>query len=109
MATLSHPTPAAPGHDHPILTGDRHDLLAPLRRWLDSITITSPRQAHLLCRLIPCDCPFERDIKLFGRTLFRIPPLCKLNPFYTEVVSLRFRALSYLADDCGEDVTRYIC
>lgn len=107
MATLSHPTPSGPSAPH--RKGDRHDLLAPLRRWLDGITITHRRQAHLICRLIPCDCPFERDIKLFGCTLIHIPALCKLNPLYMECVSLRFRALSYLADECGEDVTRYIC
>ncbi|OKH57096.1 Mo-dependent nitrogenase C-terminal domain-containing protein [Scytonema sp. HK-05] len=36
----------------------------------------------------------------------RIPPLRKLNPAYEQVVSLRFKALSYLADECGEDVAR---
>ena len=71
--------------------------------------ITSPRQAHLICQLIPCDCPFERDIILFGRKLIHIPPLCKLNPLYLECVSLRVRALTYLAEDCREDVTPYIC
>jgi hypothetical protein len=40
---------------------------------------------------------------------FHIPPMCKLNPFYNEFVSLRLRALAYLSDDCGEDVTQYIC
>jgi hypothetical protein len=33
--------------------------------------------------------------------------LCKLNPLYEQLVGLRFRALSYLADDCGEDVSQY--
>ena len=37
----------------------------------------------------------------------QIPPLCKLNPVYEEVVYLRFRALCYLADCCGEDIQRY--
>ncbi|MDY7024694.1 MAG: Mo-dependent nitrogenase C-terminal domain-containing protein, partial [Cyanobacteriota bacterium] len=36
-----------------------------------------------------------------------IPPLCKLNPVYDELISLRFRALCYLADECGEDITPY--
>jgi hypothetical protein len=45
---------------------------------------------------------------LFG-TFFHVPPLCELNPFYNELVFLRFRALSYLSDVCGEDVTKYIC
>ena len=83
------------------------DLLAPLRRWLDRIEINNSRLAHLLCRLIPAHCPFERDVRFLGRTLFHIPPMCKLNPVYEQVVGLRFRALCYLADVCGEDVTRY--
>ncbi|MEC4815244.1 MAG: Mo-dependent nitrogenase C-terminal domain-containing protein [Scytonema sp. PMC 1069.18] len=84
------------------------DILSPLRRLVDKIEIKNVALAHFLCQLIPCCCPFERDVKLLGRT-FHIPPLCKLNPLYEEFVSLRFRALSYLADECGEDVTKYIC
>ncbi len=85
------------------------DPLHPLRHWVDHIRVSDRRFAHLLARLIPCCCPFERDINLFGRTLFHIPPLCKLNPLYNEFVALRFRALSYLADTCHEDITQYIC
>jgi hypothetical protein len=77
------------------------------RRWLDKIEIQDRTRAHRICRLIPAQCPFARTIKLFDRTLFRIPPLCKLNPFYNEFVTLRFRALSYLADECGEDISSY--
>ena len=83
------------------------DLLRPLRQWLDRMEVRNPKMAHYLCRYIPTQCPFERDIKLFGRTLLHIPPLCKLNPLYNEVVYLRFRAMCYLADECGEDVTAY--
>ena len=83
------------------------DLLLPLRRWLDSVEVRNPQFAHRLCQLIPSQCPFERDVVLFGRKLFHIPPMCKLNPLYEEVVGLRFRALCYLADECGEDVTPY--
>lgn len=85
----------------------RFDLLRPLRNWLDQVEIHEPKLAHRLCRLIPSQCPFERDISLFGHTLFHIPPLCKLNPLYNELVGLRFRALCYLADTCGEDVALY--
>jgi hypothetical protein len=46
-------------------------------------------------------------VVLMGHRLFHIPPLCKLNPLYQELVSLRFRALCYLADDCGQDVRAY--
>ena len=83
------------------------DLLQPVRQWLDRVEVKNPEMAHRLCKLIPAQCPFERDVKLFGRTLFHIPPMCKLNPLYEEVVALRFRALCYLADECGEDVTCY--
>ena len=71
------------------------DLFYPLRRWVDNIEITNDKFAHFLCNLIPCTCPFERDITIFGKT-FHIPPLCKLNPLYNEV-------------DCGEDITKYVC
>lgn len=83
------------------------DILRPLRQWLNQVEISNPKLAHRLCKLIPAQCPFERDVKLFGHTLFHIPPMCKLNPLYEEVVMLRFRALCYLADECGEDVTQY--
>ncbi|MDJ0733428.1 MAG: Mo-dependent nitrogenase C-terminal domain-containing protein [Nostocaceae cyanobacterium] len=84
------------------------DPLAPLRQWLDGLDIDEPRVARFLCKMIPPQCPFERDIKLFGRKIVHIPPLCKLNPLYEQLVGLRFRALSYLADDCGEDISEYI-
>lgn len=83
------------------------DVLQPVRQWLDKIEVRNRKLAHRLCKLIPAQCPFERDVKLFGHTLFHIPPMCKLNPLYEEVVSLRFRALCYLADECGEDVQAY--
>ncbi|WP_218080365.1 Mo-dependent nitrogenase C-terminal domain-containing protein [Anthocerotibacter panamensis] len=83
-------------------------LLRPLQNWLDNLPVENPRLAHLLCSLIPSTCPFERDVVLFQRTLFHIPALCTLNPFYEQLVGLRFKALCYLADCCGEDVTRYI-
>jgi hypothetical protein len=82
-------------------------VLGPLRHWLDHWTINDLRLAHHICRLIPPQCPFERDIKLFGDTVVHIPPLCKLNPLFDEMMSLRFRALCYLADECGEDVSQY--
>jgi hypothetical protein len=46
-------------------------------------------------------------VKMFGHTLFHIPPMCKLNPVYDQLIELRFRALSFLADECGEDTTPY--
>ncbi|MBF2004654.1 Mo-dependent nitrogenase C-terminal domain-containing protein [Chlorogloeopsis fritschii PCC 9212] len=90
-------------------TNPKHylSILQPLRHWLDSLQIRDRQLAHRLCTLIPAQCPFERDVKLFGRIFFHIPPMCKLNPLYEELVSLRFRALCYLADECGEDVSQY--
>lgn len=83
------------------------NILQILRQRLDRVEVCNPKFAHRLCQLIPAQCPFERDVTLFGRKLFHIPPMCKLNPLYDEVVALRFRALCYLADECGEDITAY--
>jgi hypothetical protein len=73
-----------------------HPLTA-IRNWLSAIEIHNSRVAHLLSRMIPASCPFERDITLFGHILAHIPPLCKFNPFYDQIVELRFKALVYLA------------
>ncbi len=88
--------------DHP-----HSDVLKPVRDWLDGMEVEDPRVARFICKLIPSQCPFERDIKLFGHKLVHIPPLCKLNPLYEQLVGLRFRALSFLADQCKEDVSKY--
>ncbi len=83
------------------------DILKPLRCWLDGIEIHDRKVARFFSKMIPAQCPFERDIKLFGRTVLHIPPLCKLNPLYEQLVGLRFRALCYLVDVCGEDIQAY--
>jgi Mo-dependent nitrogenase C-terminus len=88
---------------NPILSA----ILLPVRQWLESIKINNHRKAHTVCRLIPRSCPFERNINFFNLTNLYIPPLCKLNPFYEQLVELRFKALTYLADECGEDITIY--
>lgn len=82
-------------------------VFSPLRQWLESIDIQNLKQARWVCKLIPARCPFARDIKIFNRTVFSIPPLCKLNPLYDQLIALRFRSLTYLADQCGEDITLY--
>jgi tellurite resistance protein len=84
------------------------DILHPMRDWLDGLEIHDPRVARFLCKMIPSQCPFERDVTLFGKKIVHIPPMCKINPLYEQLVGLRFRALSYLADDCGEDISPYI-
>ena len=89
-------------------SGTSADLLDPLKNWLDDMKIEDPRLARFICKMVPSQCPFERDIVLFGRKIVHIPPLCKLNPLYEQLVGLRFRSLSYLADDCQEDVSEYI-
>jgi hypothetical protein len=83
------------------------DLLQPIRCWLDGIEIHDRQQAKFFSKVIPAQCPFERDIKIFGRKVAHIPPLCKLNPLYDQLVGLRFRALCYLVDVCGEDIQAY--
>lgn len=74
------------------------NLLQQFQRKLDAIEIRNPKVARLLCQLLPASCPFERDIYLFSRTIAHIPPLCKLNPFYEQLVGLRFRAQAYLVN-----------
>jgi len=67
-----------------------------LRNYLNHLEIRDPKIAKLICQLVPPSCPFERRIKLWGKTLLVIPPLCHLNPLYNELISLRFRALNLL-------------
>lgn len=76
------------------------------RQWVEAIEIQNSKQARFICKMIPACCPFEQDIQIFGQEL-HIPALCKLNPFYNQLVELRFRALSYLVDERGEDITLY--
>lgn len=83
------------------------NLLRLARYWLDETQVHSPQMARFLCRIIPARCPFERDVVLMGRKVAHIPPLCKLNPFFEQLVGLRFRALCYLVNECGEDVSAY--
>lgn len=77
-------------------------LMQPFREWLDAIEVKDAEAARLLYKMIPGQCPFERDVVLLGRKLFHIPPLCKFNPFYDQLVGIRFRAMCYLVDECGE-------
>jgi hypothetical protein len=87
--------------------GKKVDFFKPLRQKLGSIAIEHPETARRICRLVPAQCPFARKFQLFGRTIFSIPPLCKINPLYEDLMMLRFRALCYLADECGEDISAY--
>ncbi|MCU0565685.1 MAG: Mo-dependent nitrogenase C-terminal domain-containing protein [Oculatellaceae cyanobacterium Prado106] len=95
-----------------------HSFTSPLqsiRHRVDSIEICNPQIARTICKLIPTSCPFARTIEVgvgvddWSKILLRvsIPPLCKLNPLYDQLMTLRFRALTYLADQCGEDIAIY--
>lgn len=79
-------------------------LLQPVRQWVEKIEIRDPTLATFLSKVIPAQCPFEHDIELFGRKVAHIPSLCRFNPLYEQLVSLRFRALCYLVKRCGEDI-----
>lgn len=103
--TLNYRPDPTTGTEH---ADDCHlEPLKPLQEWLDHLEVHDPRLARFLCKMIPPQCPFERDITLFGHKVVHIPPMCKINPLYEQLVGLRFRALSYLADDCKEDVSKY--
>jgi hypothetical protein len=73
-------------------------LLDQLRAWLDGLDPAEPAVARFLVRLIPDQCPFERDVRLFGHKLVHIPPMCKINPLYDQLVALRLRCLTSLAE-----------
>ena len=92
---------AAPNQEEP-----HPNLLEPVKEWLDHMDIRDSRLANLICKVVPAQCPFERDIVLFGKKLMHIPAMCEINPLYDQLVGLRFRSLSYLADK-GEDVSKY--
>lgn len=110
-STLWHPDEdEIPDGLKPPKSGDDHNInvLNPMKKWLDGIDIKDPRVARFVCKMVPPQCPFERDIKLFGKKIVHIPPMCKINPLYEQLVGLRFRSLSFLADECKEDITPYI-
>ncbi len=68
----------------------------------------SQQLAQTVVELIPSQCPFERNISILGVTTLHIPPLCKLNPFYNDLMELRYNALNALVDVFHTDVTSYI-
>ncbi len=83
-------------------------LLKPLRAVIDQMEVKDRRWAHWLCRLIPGQCPFERDLSFRGHHILHIPPLCQINPLYDELMALRFRALTYLAEVCQEEISSLV-
>jgi Mo-dependent nitrogenase C-terminus len=78
-------------------------ILNPIRHWLDNLNINDPKVARAIAHLIPAQCPFARDLVFFGHKVAHIPPLCKFNPLYEQLMGLRFRSLCYLVDVCGEE------
>ena len=104
--TTEEPSAAASSLQPPESGGP--DPRKPMREWLDQLDVQDPRLARFVCKMVPSQCPFERDVTLFGKKVVHIPPMCKLNPLYEQLVGLRFRALSHLADDLGEDVSPYM-
>lgn len=73
-----------------------HAGLDGIRRWLDGFEPEDPAVARFLVHLLPAQCPFERDIVLFGHKLVHIPPMCRVNPLYDQLMALRFRCLCTL-------------
>ena len=73
--------------------------LDPLKQWLDDLDPRDERISSFIVQLIPSQCPFERDIILFGRKLVHVPAMCKINPLYEQLVALRFRCLGHLSMD----------
>ncbi|MEG4319491.1 MULTISPECIES: Mo-dependent nitrogenase C-terminal domain-containing protein [unclassified Microcoleus] len=103
MYSATNFAPQAPAFD----CSHKFAFLDPLRQKLDAVEVNHPQLANWLCQIIPAQCPFARNVKIFDKTIFRIPPLCKLNPFYEQLIGLRFRALTFLADTCKQDISKY--
>lgn len=51
---------------------------------------------HYLAIKLPDSCPFNITINIGKLHLFTIPPLCKLNPLYEEVIEEKLRIKGYL-------------
>ncbi|MEB3319226.1 MAG: Mo-dependent nitrogenase C-terminal domain-containing protein [Cyanobacteriota bacterium] len=81
---------------------DSAGLLDQLKAWLAGLVPSEPAVARFLVRLIPDQCPFERDVRLFGHKLVHIPPMCKINPLYDQLIALRLRCLTVLAERQAE-------
>lgn len=77
-----------------------------IKNKLESWEIKEKEVAQKIVALIPSQCPFAKDIYWCDRKVFTIPPLCKINPFYEDLMMLRFKALCFLSE-IGEDITPY--
>lgn len=89
------------------LPGTVSNLLSPIGTWLDAFEVKDPTVARFICKVIPADCPFARTIAFGNRILIKIPPLCKLNPLYDQLIGLRFRSLIYLSECCNESYQQF--
>jgi tellurite resistance protein len=69
--------PRAPEEGHSL------EPLKPAKEWLDQLEVSDPRLARFICKLVPPQCPFERDVKLFGRKIVHIPPCASSTPSMT--------------------------
>ena len=52
--------------------------------------------AKLVSSVIPASCPFARNLSVCGYSI-HIPPLCKFNPLYPQLMSLRFQAMTFIS------------
>ena len=84
------------------------DPLKPLRNWLENLNISNPQASAQAVSTDPIPMSLSSAISIYlGARSYIFPPMCKLNPLYEEVVMLRFKAMCYLADECGEDISQY--
>jgi len=77
-----------------------------IKKRIENLEINHKETAKKIVSLIPNQCPFAREIRFFNLLIIKIPPLCKLNPLYNDLMMLRFRALSFLCE-VGEDISHY--
>jgi hypothetical protein len=66
-----------------------------IRTVIDSAEL-SEISALFVVDFIPGKCPFERDIYVGSLKLFHVPAICHLNPYFSNLVQLRLRAIDVL-------------
>lgn len=70
-----------------------YSLISAFKEALNNFEFTNKDRAERFVKLIPNSCPFAREVKAFGKTIVNIPPLCKINPLYEEIMMLKFRTI----------------
>jgi len=78
-------------------------LLGAGLQWFDALELHDPKVAQLLCKLIPARCPLREKSSSLTTLYFIFHPCASWTLSTSKWLAYASR-LSYLADECGEDV-----